>query len=94
MTLLVEGRFFNKETQVFRQKSRSPNSWMRQCPESELDGEFLLVADPSECKSTPRSDKVVVTFEQKLHHKIFVPKSPFQHNFELNFGTILAKKFT
>ena len=44
--------------------SRSPNSWMRQCLEGELDGELLLVADPSQFKSTTWSDKVVVTFEQ------------------------------
>ena len=53
-----------------RGMSRSPNSWMRQYLESELDREFLLVADPSQCKSTPWSDKVVVTFEQKLHPTI------------------------
>jgi hypothetical protein len=59
---------------------------MRQCLESELDGEFLLVADPSQCKFTTWSVKVVVTFEQKLHPKIFVPTSSFRYNNELNFG--------
>jgi len=59
---------------------------MRQCLESELDGEFLLVADPSQCKFTTWSVKVVVTFEQKLHPKIFVPTSSFRYNNEFNFG--------
>ena len=59
-----------------------PNSWMRQCLESELDGEFWLVKDPSQCKST-WSVKVVVTFEQKLQPKIFAPTSSFRFNFEL-----------
>ena len=73
-----------------RGMSRSPNSWMRQCLESELDGEFWLVKDPSQCKSTTWSGKVVVTFEQKLQPKIFAPTSSFRFNFEFNFGTILA----
>ena len=68
--------------------SRSPNSWMRQCLESELDGEFFLVADPSQCKSTPGLTKFFVTFKHKLHPKIFVPTSSFLYNFEFNFGTI------
>ena len=58
--------------------------------ESELDGEFWLVKDPSQCKSTTWSVKVVVTFEQKLQPKIFAPTSSFRFNFEFNFGTILA----
>ena len=74
--------------------SRSPNSWMRLCLESELEGEFWLVADPSQCKSTTWSDKVVVTFKQKLQPKILAPASSFRFNFEFNFGTILASKFT
>ena len=69
-------------------------SWMRQCMKSELDGEFWLVKDPSQCKSTTWSGKVVVTFEQKLQPKIFAPTSSFQFNFEFNFGTILAQEFT
>ena len=35
-----------------RGMSRSPNSWMRQYLKSELDREFWLVADPSQCKAT------------------------------------------
>ena len=35
---------------------------MRQCLEGELDGELLLVADPSQLKFTTWSDKAVVTF--------------------------------
>ena len=31
-----------------RGMSRLPNSWMRQCLEGKLDGELLLVADPSQ----------------------------------------------
>ena len=37
---------------------------MRVCLEGELDGELLLVADPSQFKYTTWSDKAVVTFEQ------------------------------
>ena len=70
--------------------SRSPNSWMRQCLEGEQDGELLLEADPLQLKSTTWSDKVVVTFEQKVQLKIFVPTSSFWFNLEFNFGTILA----
>ena len=78
-----------------RGMSRSPNSWMRQCLKGDLDGEFLLVADPSQFKSTTWSHKIVdVTFKQKLQLKIFVPLSSFRFNFEFNFGTILAEKFT
>ena len=73
-----------------RGMSRLPNSWMRQCRESELDREFWLVEDPSQCKPTTWSDKVVVTLEQKLQPKIFAPTSSFRFNFEFNFGTILA----
>ena len=47
-----------------RGMSRSPSSWMRVCLEGELDGELLLVADPSQFKYTTWSDKAVVTFEQ------------------------------
>ena len=37
---------------------------MGQCLEGELDGEFWLVADPSQCESATWSDIVVVNFEQ------------------------------
>ena len=57
--------------------SRSPNSWMRQCLEGELDWELWLVADPSQCKSTTWSDKVVVTFEQKLQLRFLFPQVHF-----------------
>ena len=45
-----------------RGMSRSPNSWMRQGLEGELDRELLLVADPSQFKSTTLSDKSCCNF--------------------------------
>ena len=63
---------------------------MRQCLEGELDGELLLVVDPSQFKSATLSVKVVVTFKQKLQLEIFVSTSSIQFNIEFNFGTILA----
>ena len=60
-----------------RGMSRSPNSWMRQCRESELDREFWLVEDPSQCKPTTWSDKVVVTFEQNCSLRFLLQQVHF-----------------
>ena len=54
---------------------------MRQCLEDEIDWELWLVADPSQCKSTTWSDKVVLTFEQKLHLYIYFHTSSFWLDF-------------
>ena len=57
------------------------NSWMRQCLEDEIDWELWLVAYPSQCKSTTWSDKVVLTFEQKLQLYIYFHTSSFWLDF-------------